>query len=98
LLVASLVACGGGGGKRPDTYARAADVQGDCCQHLSGSARDACLSQVVRVDDPAVAKTAVNQETYSCVVEHFECDAASGHPTQKSAQAQLECIQDLEAK
>ena len=88
-----VAACGGG--KHADTYARATDVQGDCCQHLAGAARDSCLSQVVRVDDPGVAKTSVNQATYACVVDHFQCDAATGHPTQTSAQAQLECIQDL---
>jgi hypothetical protein len=85
----------GCGGKHGDTYARATDVQGQCCQHLAGGPRDTCLSQVVRVDDPQVAKTSVNQSTYACVVEHFECDAGTGHPTQRSAQAQLECIQDL---
>lgn len=94
LSIALVAACGGG--KRPDTYARGADVQGQCCEHLQGGARDQCLSGVVRVDDRGVASTPANQATYACVVDHFVCDPASGHPTQPSAQAQLECIQDLQ--
>ncbi len=95
-LAALLAACGGGGGKKPDTYAKANDVQGDCCQHLKGAARDQCLSGIVRIDDAAVARTETNQATYACVVEHFQCNPETGHPTQASAQAQLECIQDLQ--
>ena len=92
-----LAACGGGGGgKKPDTYAKANDVQGDCCQHLTGGARDGCLAGIVRIDDAAVAQTDTNQATYACVVEHFQCNPETGHPTQASAQAQLECIQDLQ--
>jgi len=87
------VACGGG--KRADTYARASDVQGECCEHLAGGQRDKCLADIVRIEDRDVAKTEVNQATYACVVDHFECNPTTGHPTQPSAQAQLECIQDL---
>jgi hypothetical protein len=90
---AILAACGGG--QRADTYARASDVQGSCCEHLAGGARDTCLRDVVRIDDAAVAQSDANQKTYACVVDHFVCDPATGHPTQPSAQAQLECIQDL---
>ena len=85
-----------GGAKRTDTYARGTDVQSSCCENLAGPARDSCLSQVVKIDDAAVASTSVNQATYACVVEHFACDASTGKPTQPSAQAQLECIQDLQ--
>lgn len=102
-LVASLVisvtmACGGGGGggKKTDTYARANDVQGQCCQHLQGANRDQCLAGIVRIDDQGVAASSTNQQTYACVVEHFQCNPETGHPTQQSAQAQLECIQDLQ--
>ena len=90
-----LAACGGGGGKKADTYARATDAQQDCCENLTGPARDQCLGEVVRVEDQGVAKTDTNQATYACVIEHFTCDPKTGHPTQPSAQAQLECIQDL---
>jgi hypothetical protein len=50
----------------------------------------------VRVEDQTVARTSTNQATYACVVDHFVCDPSSGRPTQKSAQEQLECIQDLQ--
>jgi hypothetical protein len=92
-VIALLAACGGG--KHGDTYSRANDVQGTCCQKLGGGARDKCLSEIVRIDDAAIAKSSANQATYACVAKHFVCDPSTGHPTQPSAQAQLECIQDL---
>jgi hypothetical protein len=96
-LAAGLLGCGGGGGgaKRTDTYARGTQVQEQCCEHLQGADRDQCLQKIVRVGDPDVAKSDVNQQQYACVVEHFVCDPASGHATQQSAQAQMDCIQDL---
>ena len=98
VLVAAVAACGGGGGggAKKDTYAKATEVQQACCEHLNGGPRDQCLRGIVRVDDHEVAGTAVNQATYDCVVSHFSCDATTGRPTQASAQAQLECIQDLQ--
>ncbi len=90
----TLVACGGG--NKRDTYAKATEVQQACCEHLAGAGRDDCLRGIVRVDDKEVAKTSVNQATYDCVVSHFSCDATTGRPTRDSAQAQLECIQDLQ--
>jgi hypothetical protein len=92
----ALAACGGNGSTRTDTYARGTDVQGKCCENLAGPSRDSCLQQVVRIDDAAVAGTSVNQQTFACVVDHFVCDPGTGKPTQQSAQAQLECIQDLQ--
>jgi hypothetical protein len=50
-----LVACGGGRGS--DTYARGTQVQEECCENLQGPPRDACLGEVIRVGDPAAAKT-----------------------------------------
>ena len=91
-----LLACGGGGGKKKDAYARGTHVQEDCCEHLSGPARDQCLQKIVRVTDPEVAKTSINQQQYACVVDNFVCDPAQGHATQASAQAQMDCIQDLQ--
>jgi hypothetical protein len=91
-----LAACGGGDKKRPDTYARASHAQEQCCESLAGEARDSCLAKLVRVEDPQVAATATNQDTYACVMEHFVCDPSTGHATQSSAQAQLDCIQDLQ--
>jgi hypothetical protein len=94
-LTLLLFACGGGS-KKKDTYARGTHVQEDCCENLSGPSRDQCLQQIVRVSDPEVAKTSVNQEQYACIAEHFVCDPAKGHATQASAQAQMDCIQDLQ--
>jgi hypothetical protein len=91
-----LLACGGGGGKKKDTYARGTHVQEQCCEHLSGPARDQCLQKIVRVSEPDVASTSANQQQYACIVEHFVCDPAQGHATQASAQAQMDCIQDLQ--
>lgn len=95
-LVLLFAACGGGGGKKKDTYARGTHVQEECCEHLDGPARDECMQKIVRVSDPEVAKTSVNQQQYACVVDHFVCDPAKGHATQASAQAQMDCIQDLQ--
>ncbi|HPH70733.1 MAG TPA: hypothetical protein PLF40_33505 [Kofleriaceae bacterium] len=86
----------GCGGRHGDTYAKATNAQEACCENLTGDARAACLQKIVRVDDPKVAASKVNQDTYGCVVEHFTCDAATGVATKASAQAQLECIQDLQ--
>lgn len=96
LLVLTAAACGGGGGKRPNTYARGTQVQEQCCENLNGPARDQCLQKIVRVSDPEVAATPTNQQQYACVAEHFVCDPQTGHATQASAQAQMDCIQDLQ--
>jgi hypothetical protein len=76
-------------------YAQATSDEQTCCEHLSGSGRDSCLSAIVRVSDPTVQNTAANQRTYACMAENFSCDATTGHATQQSAQAQLDCIEDL---
>ena len=99
LLLAFVVACGGkggGGGGGGDTYARGTQVQESCCEYVKGAGRDACLKQIVRIEDRTVAGSSVNQSTFACVVDHFACDAGTGHATKDSAQAQLECIQDLQ--
>ena len=88
----ALAACSGGG-KRTDTYAKGTDAQAQCCENLSGPDRDRCLSEIVRVE-PDAAQTSTNQATYACVVEHFVCDPRTGKPTQQSAQAQYDCIED----
>ncbi len=95
-LALSVLAIGCGGNSPRDTYARGTEVQEQCCEHLQGPGRGACLQQIVRVGDPEVAKTAVNQQQYACVVDHFVCDPAQGHATQASAQEQMDCIQALE--
>jgi hypothetical protein len=91
-----LGACGGdGGSRRGDTYAAATSAQEQCCEHLVPGPRDNCLRDIVRVQDESVARSASNQDTYECVQEHFACDPGTGRATQPSAQAQLDCIQDL---
>ena len=92
-LALALAAACGGGGQRTDTYAKGTDAQAQCCENLSGEGRDRCLSEIVRVE-PDAATTSTNQATYACVVEHFVCDPRTGKPTQQSAQAQYDCIED----
>jgi hypothetical protein len=92
-VLIALGACGGGKAKTDNTYARATSVQQECCEH-AGANRDACLKEIVRVEVFA-QQSAANQATYACVVDHFTCDPATGHATQPSAQAQIDCIQDL---
>lgn len=92
-IAITLAACGSS--HRGDTYARGTHAQEQCCEVLSGPSRDDCLSKLPRVDDPEIAKTSMNQDQYACVTEHFVCDPTTGHATQPSAQAQLDCIQDL---
>jgi hypothetical protein len=95
-LAVLAAACGGGGGKkRGDTYAAATSAQEGCCEQLTAGPREDCLREIVRVPDEAVAHSDANQDTYACVQEHFACDPGTGHATQASAQAQLDCIQDL---
>jgi hypothetical protein len=91
--LAALVACGGS--SHGDTYAKGEQVQQKCCEHLAAG-RDQCLAEIPRPPDRAVAQSSANQSTYACVVDHFACDASTGRPTRESAQAQLECIQDLQ--
>lgn len=95
-LAAATAACGGNA--RTDSYQRATSAQEACCEHLQGPARDQCLGQIVRVDDPAVASNEANQATYRCIEQHFVCDPSTGHASQDSAQAQYDCIADLEAQ
>ncbi|HVK82988.1 MAG TPA: hypothetical protein VM513_02725 [Kofleriaceae bacterium] len=82
--------------KHNDTYARGTQLQEECCEHLDGANRDACLREVVRVDDPGAAPTATNQQTYACVVEHFVCDPRTGREPPASAQAQHDCTDDIQ--
>jgi hypothetical protein len=93
-LAILLAACGGG--KRQDSYAHATQAEQACCEHLGGGARDQCLSSLVRVDDPSVQASRTNQQTFACVEDHFQCDASTGRATKDSAQAQLDCIADLQ--
>ncbi|HEY0251836.1 MAG TPA: hypothetical protein VGC41_09935 [Kofleriaceae bacterium] len=93
-LAVVVSACGGGKqSSSSDTYAKATSSQETCCEHAPN--RDGCLKEIVRVEAFA-QKAPANQATYACVVDHFTCDPATGHATQPSAQAQIDCIQDLQ--
>ena len=94
LLLSTLLACSHGG-KPTDTYTRSTNLEQQCCEHLTGPGRDSCLGELVRIEDQGVQTSSANQSTYACVTEHFTCDAHTGRATQASAQAQLECIQEL---
>lgn len=95
-LTAALALAACSGGSHPDTYAKGTHVLEACCEKLQGGGRDKCLADVPRVADPGAANTATNQQTYTCIVDHFTCDPATGHATQPSAQAQYDCIEDLQ--
>lgn len=94
LAALALGACGHDTAKK-DTYAKGTEVQETCCEHLAGDARAQCLQGIIRVGEPDVAKSSVNQEQYACVADHFTCDPAVGHATKDSAQAQMDCLQAL---
>jgi hypothetical protein len=94
LIAAAALAAAACGGGRGDTYAKAIDRQGACCEQLTAG-RDACLAEIVRVDDPAAARAPANQDSYACVADHFVCDPATGRATAESNQRQLDCITDL---
>lgn len=93
-LVLVLAACSGGA--KTDTYAKGTHALEQCCEQVQGGGRDKCLAEIPRVEDRGAAKTATNQQTYACIVDHFVCDPASGHATAASAQAQYDCIEDLQ--
>lgn len=93
LAAAAALAAACGGGHRTDHYAAATSRQEACCEKAAD--RDDCLRGIVRAPDPDVARAPANQATFACVQEHFECDAATGRATAASAQAQLDCIQEL---
>lgn len=94
LIALVLAACGGG--RKTDTYAKGTQALEQCCESVQGGGRDKCLAEIPRVEDQGAAKTATNQQTYACIVDHFVCDPGTGHATQASAQAQYDCIEDLQ--
>ncbi len=94
-LCLGLMACGGGQ-TRTDHYRATIDQQRACCASLGDpTERAACIDRIVTVDDPDVAKSSVNQATFECMNRHFECNPETGQATQASAQAQLDCINDI---
>lgn len=95
-LVIALVLAACGGGRKTDTYAKGTHALEQCCESVQGGGRDKCLADIPRVEDQGAAKTATNQQTYACIVDHFVCDPGTGHATAASAQAQYDCIEDLQ--
>lgn len=93
-LLVAIAACGGN--SRRDAYAHATDAQRTCCENLKGDARAACLTDVIKIEDAAIAKTSQNQSTYACVAANFVCEPSTGRPTKSSAQKQLDCLEDLQ--
>ncbi|NMC72559.1 MAG: hypothetical protein GYA57_21220 [Myxococcales bacterium] len=84
------------GGAATNYYTSAVTRQEECCDRLAdAAARESCRAQIRRVDSEAAANTDVNQQTFRCVDRYFECDPATGRATRDSAQAQLDCLNDL---
>lgn len=82
----------------PNYYRKSLSAQERCCQRLGdASASDACVAEIPRVDTRDAETTTTNQETFHCVDAHFVCDPTSGRATQASAQAQLDCLNELES-
>jgi hypothetical protein len=77
-------------------YRTSLDRQAGCCDGLRDPrARQACLAEIPRTQGDETS--ALNRETFTCVVRHFQCDPASGRATRASAQLQLDCLNDLES-
>jgi hypothetical protein len=68
-----------------------AQTSGELCADRSGEERAQCEAKVVR----GVRASKVSRATYSCVQRHFVCDGMTGTATKASAQAQLDCINDI---
>jgi hypothetical protein len=76
-------------------YGPAIVSQEQCCDRLADpNARNTCRGEIPRTQDEA---SPINQETFQCVQRNFKCDAATGRATRESAQAQLDCLNDLES-
>ena len=90
MIAVAVSACATGGANH---YRNALTQQERCCHGLAdAAARQACLADIPRTDDPA---SALNQETFQCVEGHFQCNPATGRATLASAQLQLDCLNDL---
>jgi hypothetical protein len=85
------------GAAAPNYYKRSITKQESCCAKLADpGARQQCETDIRRADSEAVAQSQTNQETYRCVDRYFVCDTSTGKETRESAQAQLDCLNDLE--
>jgi hypothetical protein len=92
-----VVACAGGQhpGKRSSaSYDKAVAMEDACCDKLDMGGATSCKQGVMRVD-PETRGDDLNRETFACVASKFVCDPTTGKATKSSAQAQLDCIDDL---
>ena len=96
LLVLSLAAAISACATTDTNHYRPALVsQEQCCNRLMDpNAKHACLADIPRTQDES---SPINQETFQCVERHFACDPNTGRATRDSAQAQLDCLNDLES-
>jgi hypothetical protein len=95
-LSAAMTLTAGGCGATARSYSSAVSAQEECCGELAdAAARDECRASIRRVDGEAAASSEVNRQTFECVERYFECDPTTGRATRESAQAQLDCIDDL---
>lgn len=69
----------------------AAPTSSQLCSDRTGDERTQCEADVVK----SVRASKVSRATYACVQRHFVCDAMTGTATKASAQAQLDCINDI---
>jgi hypothetical protein len=94
VFLLQLAACGGSA--KSSHYERALSKQESCCQGLQDDKdRANCMENIVRIHDESVEDSQVNEASFRCVEKDFVCDRATGHATQESSQAALDCISDL---
>ena len=94
VFLLQLVACGGS--SKASHYERAMNKQETCCKGLQDDKeRATCMDSIVRINDESVEDSQVNEASFRCVEKDFVCDTATGHATQASSQAALDCISDL---
>jgi hypothetical protein len=95
LLLASMFACGG---SDTNHYRTARSIEEKCCDKVStADGRQQCRDEIPVLADSSLEQNRLNQETFECVAEYFVCDPATGRATQPSAQAQLDCLNDLQS-
>lgn len=82
----------------PNYYRNTLTKQEACCGRLADpTEKDRCVGEISRVESTAAETSPTNQETFGCIDRYFACDPTTGRATQESAQAQLDCINELES-
>ena len=96
LLGAALLAAGACATAPINHYRQALSSEELCCNNLRDpGARNACLADIPHV--PGDEMSPLNQETFGCTERNFRCDPGTGRASRESAQAQLDCLNDLES-